>query len=65
MTRPARLLLTVEEAADRLSVGRTTLYGLIGAGQITSVRIGRLRRLRLADIEAYAASLPTDIHEEG
>ncbi len=55
---PLRVLLTVEEAADRLSIGRTTLYALISAGQIASVRIGRLRRLRPADLEAYVAYLP-------
>jgi excisionase family DNA binding protein len=33
--------LTVEEAARRLSLGRTTLYMLLKAGQIGSVRIGR------------------------
>ncbi|WP_322777720.1 helix-turn-helix domain-containing protein [Frankia sp. Cas4] len=54
---PLRVLLTVEEAADRLRIGRTTLYGLIGAGQIVSVRIGRLRRLRPVDVEAYAVGL--------
>ncbi len=53
----AKLLLTVEEAADLLNIGRTTVYALIRTGQITSVRVGRLRRLRPADIEAYTAHL--------
>lgn len=52
-----KVLLTVEEAAERLQIGRTTLYQLIRTGAITSVRIGRLRRLRPADLDAYAARL--------
>ncbi len=55
-----KLLLTVEEAAEQLGIGRTLLYSLIRTGQITSVRVGRLRRLRPADLEAYAARLTTD-----
>lgn len=39
-----RLLLTVEEAARRLSIGRTLCYELVAAGQIRTIRVGRLRR---------------------
>jgi excisionase family DNA binding protein len=44
---PARLLLTVEEAAELLAVGRTTVFHLIRTGQLSTVRIGRLRRVPL------------------
>lgn len=40
-----RLLLTIEEAAERLGVGRSTMYGLIKDGEVESVQIGRLRRV--------------------
>ena len=50
-------LLTVEEAAQRLSLGRTTLYALLKDGQITSVRIGRLRRIPVEALDAYTARL--------
>jgi excisionase family DNA binding protein len=50
-------LLKVEEAAARLRIGRTTLYALIRTGDIPSVRIGRLRRLRPTDLADYAACL--------
>jgi hypothetical protein len=33
------LVLTVEEAADRLGVGRTLMYSLVSSGAIESVRI--------------------------
>lgn len=56
-----KLLLTVEEAADQLSVCRTMMYALIRTGEVESVRIGRLRRVRPADLEAYAARLATSL----
>ena len=40
-----KLLLTVEEAADRLGIGRTLAYALVKAGEIESIQIGRLRRV--------------------
>jgi excisionase family DNA binding protein len=39
------LLLTPEEAARVLRVGRTTIYGLIKAGELRAVHIGRSCRL--------------------
>jgi excisionase family DNA binding protein len=39
------LVFTVEEAADRLGVGRTLMYSLVSSGAVESVRIGRLRRV--------------------
>ncbi len=52
-----KLLLTVSEAAARLGIGRTHMYALIGSGQIKSVLIGRLRRVRPADLETYTGNL--------
>jgi excisionase family DNA binding protein len=42
---PQRVLLTPEEAAEALGVGRTTVYALIKSGGIESILIGRLRRI--------------------
>jgi excisionase family DNA binding protein len=50
-------LLTVEEAARQLSLGRTTVYALLKGGQITSVRIGRRRRIPISALAAYTARL--------
>jgi excisionase family DNA binding protein len=52
-----RLLLTVEEAADRLGIGRSLMYELIGCGQIASIRVGRLRRVPLESLTDYVAAL--------
>ncbi|MFJ3235079.1 helix-turn-helix domain-containing protein [Streptomyces sp. NPDC086787] len=50
---PTLLALTVEEAARRLSVGRTTMYALIRDGAVETVPIGRLRRVPVKAISAY------------
>jgi excisionase family DNA binding protein len=50
-------LLTVEQAADRLAVGRTTVYALLRTGELDSVKVGRLRRIPLDALRAYLARL--------
>ena len=40
-----RVMLSVDEAAKCLSVGRSTMYELINSGEIESVHIGRLHRV--------------------
>jgi excisionase family DNA binding protein len=52
-----RLLLTVEEAADCLCVGRTFMFQLLSQGRVRSVRVGKLRRIRLEDLEQYVSTL--------
>ena len=52
MIRPVRLVLTVEEAAECLGIGRTLMYALITAGEVESVRIGRLRRVPADALDA-------------
>ncbi|MBI1378561.1 MAG: helix-turn-helix domain-containing protein [Frankiales bacterium] len=42
---PACTLLTVEQAARRLGVGRSTMYALLSRGEIESIQIGHLRRI--------------------
>jgi excisionase family DNA binding protein len=40
-TRPERLTLTVEEAAQLLGIGRSLAYGLVATGDLPSIRLGR------------------------
>lgn len=54
---PERVMLTAEEAAERLCIGRTLMYELIRCGEIESVRIGKLRRIPASAIQDYAARL--------
>ena len=49
-----KLLLTVREAADVLSVSRSRAYELIYAEQLDSVKIGRSRRVSLASVRRLA-----------
>jgi excisionase family DNA binding protein len=51
---PERALLTVEEAAERLHIGRTRMFDLVKSGQIESVQIGRLRRIHPDAVDAFA-----------
>ena len=51
------LLLTPEEAAHVLRVGRTTVYALMKAGELRPVHIGRSCRLSRAELERYVRRL--------
>jgi excisionase family DNA binding protein len=46
-------LLTPEEAAQVLSIGRSKVYELMRTGRPESVRIGASRRVPMAAIEDY------------
>jgi excisionase family DNA binding protein len=50
-------LLTVEAAAHHLSISRTTMYTLLKTGDVTSIQIGRLRRVPINALAAYTARL--------
>jgi excisionase family DNA binding protein len=53
--RPA-LLISVAEAARRVGLGRTKVYGLIDAGKFPHKRIGRALRVPVKALEAWAES---------
>ncbi|MEU9359562.1 helix-turn-helix domain-containing protein [Streptomyces sp. NPDC048301] len=53
--QPAPVLLTVEEAARCLRIGRTTCYALIRTGELESLTIGGLRRVPIDAPAAYIA----------
>jgi len=50
---PGRLLVTVIEAAAVLAVGRTTVYELIGTGELRVVHIGRSVRIAVVELQRY------------
>ncbi|WRZ91983.1 excisionase family DNA-binding protein [Streptomyces sp. NBC_01007] len=54
---PSLALLTVEEAARRLRIGRTTCFRLVLSGEIESVTVGRLRRVPVDAVPAYVSKL--------
>jgi len=51
------ILLTVEEAAVRLRIGRTSMYRLVATGAIESVTVGRLRRVPVECLAEYVHRL--------
>ena len=56
------VLVTVEEAARRLSIGRTATYMLVLSGELQSVKIGRTRRVVVASIDDYVSKLLQQAH---
>lgn len=58
-------LLTVEEAAERLRIGRTRMFALVKSGEIDSVQIGRLRRIHIRELDAYAERLRNNYRTKG
>jgi excisionase family DNA binding protein len=51
----SKRLLSVEELARELGIGRTSAYALLWSGQIPSMKVGRLRKVRAEDVEAFIA----------
>ena len=50
-----KLLLTPEEAAEALSIGRSKLYELIGAGLLETVALGACRRIPRDALDEFVA----------
>lgn len=54
--RPVRMLFTVAETAELLSIGLTTVYDLINQGDLPKVMVGtrgKTTRIAATDIQAY------------
>lgn len=52
-----KLLLTVEEAAQQLSVGRPKMYQLVMRGDVVSVKIGASRRIPVTALVEFVERL--------
>lgn len=52
-----KLLVSVEEAAQMLSIGRSLVYKLVMSKQVLSVKIGRNRRIPVFALEAFIVQL--------
>jgi excisionase family DNA binding protein len=59
---PERVLLTVEEAASRLRIGRTTAYRLVAEGQLASIQIGHLRRIPVDALTTFVNDCRATTH---
>ena len=47
------LLLSIKQVAERLNMSRSKVYGLIAAGAIASVKVGRLTRVPRQELEIF------------
>lgn len=57
------LVLTPNQAAERLGMSRTHLYKLLDRGEIVSHRVGRDRRIRLSDLIDFETQRQSDNRE--
>ena len=57
MYKTTSKLLTVNEVAELLSIGKTSLYKLLRTRRLKSVLIGSSRRIPLSAYEEYVYSL--------
>lgn len=46
-------LLTIDAAADFLAISRGAVYHLLDRGQMSSIHIGRSRRISLAELRRF------------
>jgi excisionase family DNA binding protein len=53
---PTEYLMSPEELRRFLRVGRTLVYKLLSEGEIPSIRLGRLVRVRRSDVDRYIES---------
>ena len=53
-----RIAYSVDEAARATGIGRTTLYSLIGSGELPSAKVGRRRIIRSVDLATLVAGRP-------
>lgn len=56
-TAMEKLLLSPEEAAEMLGVGRSRVYDLMRKRELLSVRIGKSRRVPVAALQEYVKGL--------
>ncbi len=52
-----KVLMSVEEVAEMLSLGRTVVYRLIMGNDVRSVKIGRRRRIVVSSLDEDVARL--------
>jgi len=49
----SRLTLSINEVAEELRIGRTTVYRLVKCGELPSFKIGRSRRISAKSLEEF------------
>ena len=54
------ILYSVEEVADILHIGRSTVFNLIKQGKIQSIKLGRSRRVPIDAMQTYVDELVSE-----
>jgi excisionase family DNA binding protein len=57
-TRIAPKFLSVRDFAATYNLGVTKAYQLMGAGELPSIKVGKLTRIRVEDADSWANGLP-------
>ena len=52
---PVKVLLTVEEVAQAMGLGRTYVYELVMRREIRSIKLGRKRRIPVSALHDFVA----------
>jgi excisionase family DNA binding protein len=52
---PVKVLLTVEEVAEAMGLGRTYVYELVMRREIRSIKLGRKRRIPVTALDEFVA----------
>lgn len=55
-SNPDQINVSVDGAAARLGISRMTIYRLIRTDQLRTMKVGRRRLVRVAELERFAAA---------
>lgn len=55
---PLPLAVGIPRAGELLGVGRTYMWGLVQSGEIATIRVGRRRLVRTADLVRWVREVP-------
>jgi len=50
-----KILVTVDEAAERLSIGRNKAYALVRDGELEHIRVGKAIKVTVAGLDKWVA----------
>jgi excisionase family DNA binding protein len=58
------LLLTINQVAALLNLGRTKTYEIVRSGKIKSIKVGSRRLIRPEDVEIYVNNVAKDQNDD-
>jgi excisionase family DNA binding protein len=64
MSLNSPLLLTINQVAALLNLGRTKTYEIVRSGKIKSLKVGSRRLIRPEDVEIYVKKIAEDQGED-